>query len=153
MILSSMSVTTIAWITVIPNNLVKILCTISNLTYELQQDKCKKKNDAQAKPYIFIQYNYSMFYIIFLYSEIFIIRYSLCKNNVLWLEIEVILWARFVEHYIPYSYALIIFTMRDPGGRDRTQWVHSCTWGGSHVLLCMAKSVRCILAAITSHTR
>lgn len=22
--------------------------------------------------------------------------------------------------------------MRDPGGRDRTRWGHSCTWGGSH---------------------
>lgn len=25
--------------------------------------------------------------------------------------------------------------MRDPGGRDRTRWGHSCTWGGSHSVM------------------
>lgn len=39
MILSSMSVITIPWMTVIPKNLERILCRMSNRTYELREDK------------------------------------------------------------------------------------------------------------------
>lgn len=43
MILSSMSVMTITWMTLIPKSLDKILCRMSNLTYELHASKKKKK--------------------------------------------------------------------------------------------------------------
>lgn len=38
-------------------------------------NKINVTNDAQAKRYNFIQYNYSMFYVIYLYTERFIIRH------------------------------------------------------------------------------
>jgi len=43
MILSSMSVMTITWMTLIPKSLDKILCRMSNRTYELHTRKKKKK--------------------------------------------------------------------------------------------------------------
>lgn len=121
MILSSMSVMTIAWITVIPNSLVKILCIISNLTYELKQETFMLNKI--TKSYLVIA-NYS--------------------NSVIHREAWVLLYVlQFYNDYIYHAWPRWAWSY--------TVGPQLYLRGSHKTLLCIYEYVQLILTAITHH--